>query len=98
MRTIAASTPIVMKQRDEDVADAVSSQQHVHGEDAVPFDVLQCLAVIAQMDQSTPVHHAPRWTGPRGQLSSEPSTQLLTANALEIRDENGTKKSGVTRR
>ena len=32
-----------MKQRDEDAADAVSSRQHVHGEDAVPFDEWQCL-------------------------------------------------------
>ena len=34
VRTSAASTPLVMKQRDEDAADAVSSRQHVHGEDA----------------------------------------------------------------
>ena len=36
VRTSAASTPLVMKQRDEDAADAVSSRQHVHGEDAEP--------------------------------------------------------------
>ena len=36
VRKSAASTPLAMKQRDEDAADAVSSRQHVHGEDAEP--------------------------------------------------------------
>ena len=49
MRTSAASTAIVMKQRDEHAADAASSRQHVRSDDAEP-----AMAAVHHFDKA---HH-----------------------------------------